>query len=250
MSKISFNTYFALSAGLAVIIATFGFYLFQSNNTKDIHLPVDRKKWLSGIDVSHYQGDIDWQEVKLSDNISFVYIKGTEGDAYLDPKYLDYVQSLKKIGIPFGAYHFFRPKDDPVRQANHYLENLSEYASLPPVVDIEVTDNMPKKDIAHRLKKWLDIVSQRTGCQPVIYTFTDFWPEYLGDEFNAYRLWLADYEPKLKLPTDKQQWAIWQHSQDLELDGIKSKVDSDYFHGGNSALESFRCKTGRTGISD
>lgn len=92
---------------------------------------------LPGINVSHYQGEIGWQQVRAA-GIAFAYAKATEGVSYADPRYNANLAGATAVNLPFGAYHFYSPGRDPIVQADHFL-NVAHVGpgSLPPVLDVE-----------------------------------------------------------------------------------------------------------------
>ncbi len=198
---------------------------------------------LPGIDVSHYQGDVDWAKVKAA-GISFAYAKASDGLTYVDPKYVRNIEAATKAGIAIGAYHFYEPKDDPVAQAKHFVQTARVGSgSLPPVLDVERTPG--KNDpatIAEGAKQWLEYVEQATGCRPVVYASPSYYQTYLGIAFNKYPLWLAEYSSKTRLPRGVTAWQMWQHSQKGRIDGVSGTVDLDYFAGDAAALEAFACR--------
>ena len=194
-----------------------------------------------GIDVSHYQGDINWNQVEQSD-VAFVYLKATQGTDYVDPLYDTNRQALKEKKTAFGSYHFFQPDLDPTSQAQHFLNTVGKESSLAPVLDIEVTNDVDPKDIRAGAKTWLDAVEQATGCRPIIYTNRYFWNENLGNEFADYALWLADYADEVVLPKDKSQWTLWQKSSSFDEQGIDTSVDEDLFNGSDRQMRSIHCK--------
>ncbi|MFC1748924.1 glycoside hydrolase family 25 protein [Pseudomonadota bacterium] len=212
------------------------------SNTAIQQLPVPYAK---GIDVSHYQGNIDWKEV-LNQDVSFAYIKTTDGITYSDPKHKANQDALVKLNTPFGLYHFFEPKDDGVMQANNFLKQMSDNPlMLPPVLDVEISKGVSTKVIKKEVKQWLDAVEKQTGCQPIIYSYKDYYDEHLGSEFDQYDLWLADYAKEPSLPKNRSQWTFWQHSQKGSLKGIRGTVDLNWFQGDRADLNKLICNTGK-----
>ena len=198
---------------------------------------------LAGIDVSHYQGDIDWAAVKAS-GIGFAYLKATDGITYVDARYATHAAELKKLGLPHGGYHFYEPKDDPIAQAKHYLGKVAfASGSLPPVLDVEITSGLKPAQIRAGVMQWLEFVEKQTGCRPMIYSYAAYWNQNLGGEFADYPLWLADYAPRPKLPDDVKTWRFWQHSQKGRVRGIDSSVDLNWFNGDRAALAEIVCKS-------
>ncbi len=197
---------------------------------------------LPGIDVSHYQGRVVWPSVK-SAGVRYVYVKATDGITYTDPRYAENVAALQSLDVPYGAYHFFEPQDDPIAQAKHYLSKVdTTKASLPPVLDVEITRQLKPEQIRSRVKQWLDYVEKETGCRPMLYTYGAFWDENLGAEFSRYPLWLADYAATPTLPEGVEAWRFWQHSEKGQVNGIEPVVDLNWFAGDTKELGKLACK--------
>ncbi len=194
---------------------------------------------LPGIDVSHWQGTIDWERVADA-GIGFVFIKATEGGDYTDPKFAANWAGAARAGIPRGAYHFFRPQTDAAAQAQHFLNTVQLRAGdLPPVLDVEVTDGRSAAAIAAGVRTWLETVERATGRRPILYTRAGFWNQ-VGGGFGVYPLWVAHYgvsEPAI--PSGWSGWTFWQHSDAGRVDGIAADVDLNWFNGGLAELEAF-----------
>ena len=196
---------------------------------------------VNGVDVSHFQGQVDWQKVK-ADSISYVYLKATDGITYTDPKYIDNSSELYKVGLAFGSYHFFEPDDDPIDQAKHYISVTSQQKDiLRPVLDVEISRGKTPQEISESVAKWLSYVEEDLNCQPIIYTYASYWEEFLGDDFTEYDLWLADYASTPNPPKNKQDWLMWQYSQKGKVNGISGMVDRDYLQTNNGNLSSITC---------
>jgi lysozyme len=188
-----------------------------------------------GIDVSHYQGNINWSKVALSD-ISFAYAKATGGETYTDPKFEYNWHHIRTTDIHRGAYHFFFAYDAPKKQAEHFIKTIGKLRKydLPPMLDIEVSDHESYKVVGERALIWLQEVEKATKRIPIIYTNSSFGREVLTHpEFSRYPLWIADYEPEIKKipsPWKHSGWTIWQHSSEGVINGIKGNVDLNLFH--------------------
>jgi lysozyme len=200
------------------------------------------KARLRGIDLSRYQGDVDWKEVQVN-GVRFVYIKASEGTREVDPRFEENITGSKEVGIPLGAYHFFEPKEDPLSQARHFLQTYKlRPGDLPPVLDVEVTQGVSTKRLVAGVRAWLEEVEQRTGCRPMLYT--DFWfgQEYLEGAFGKYPLWVAAYEPVPRIPEGWSHWTFWQFSSRGRLAGVDGRVDQSYFPGNEEDLKKFACR--------
>ncbi|MCW8875434.1 MAG: GH25 family lysozyme [Kangiellaceae bacterium] len=193
-----------------------------------------------GIDVSHYQGVIDWSQLSL-EGLHFVFIKATQGLHFVDPTFSGNTKGAEQISLLSGAYHFFEPKQSPVEQAEFFLEVTSGLHQLPPVLDIEIAQGLDKKEIVSASKQWLEKVEAETGCRPIIYSSLDFWQTYLSDDLADYQLWVAEYQKGLKQPTGSESWIFWQETDSAHLAGIKSSVDLNLSKLALTELEKLKC---------
>ncbi|KAF3995895.1 glycoside hydrolase family 25 protein [Glaciimonas immobilis] len=151
---------------------------------------------LNGIDVSHYQGLIDWSIVK-SNSIGFAFAKATQGSNIVDPCFSTNWANMKAVGLLRGAYHFFDSSCDSHAQAQNFLTTVGslDAEDLPPVLDIEeFLGAYGNTDLPTNVQTWLDVVEQGLGRKPMIYTGTSFWNQYMNNQFGDYPLWIAEYE--------------------------------------------------------
>lgn len=196
-----------------------------------------------GIDVSHWQGYIDWNIVK-SDGISFAFIKATEGVDYQDPKFSQNLKGAKEAGILAGAYHFCTPStvEDALSEAGHFINVVNniggfDLLDLPPVIDIEKNQGLGKKEISQIVSAWVQKVKMEAGVQPVIYSYSYFIREYLDEGLGGVPLWLAHYDSKL--PSSCSGWKRWlflQFTDRGQVRGISGNVDLNVFSGDTGGL--------------
>jgi lysozyme len=180
-----------------------------------------------GIDVSHFQGVVDWPAVAGA-GIDFAFIKATEGLGDVDPRFGQNWQESRAAGLLRGAYHFLHPDLDAKQQAAHFLAVASLDAdALPPALDVEVTNGVAPAGVSACVETWLDTVVAALGCKPVVYTDPWFWRQHVGADLATYPLWLACYAPQAQLPPGWQSWTFWQHSQSGQVAGIAGPVDLD-----------------------
>lgn len=190
---------------------------------------------IRGIDVSHYQGKIDWKEVAGaqigSEPISFVFIKATEGTGLVDRNFHYNFDEAANAGLIRGAYHYFLPDSSAESQARHFIRNVRlENGDLPPVLDIETRGSLTDDELRKRARRWLDIVERHYGVKPILYTYNKFRCEYLGtSEFEAYPYWIAHYYVDT-LAYDGA-WKFWQHTDGGRVRGIRGKVDLNAYNG-------------------
>lgn len=193
-----------------------------------------------GIDISHYQGDINWNMLKQTRQgqfpISFIFMKATEGGDYSDDKFVANFDSAKAHGFIRGAYHFYNPKTDANKQADFFINSVKlEPGDLPPVLDIEKKGKDIKK-LQADLKVWLRKVESHYGVKPIIYASYKFKTRYLNDSvFNSYPYWIAHYYvDSVRYDGD---WKFWQHTDVGTLPGIDEKVDLNVFNGSLQELK-------------
>jgi len=186
-----------------------------------------------GIDVSHYQGRIDWRTVE-GDGVGFAFVKATEGTSFVDPAFRRNWNALGETRILRGAYHRFRPGRDAVAQAEHFLA-VAPVAdgALPPVLDVEATDGVSDARLVRGVRAWLAAVERRTGVRPVVYTKPAFRRAHLGNALDDYPLWIAEYG--VDSPSHPR-WTFWQHSERGRVAGIPKAVDLDRFNGSRAEL--------------
>lgn len=207
---------------------------------------------LSGIDVSHYQGNVNWGAVK-SAGVAFAIAKATEGTGTVDQCFNVNWEKIKAAGLIRGAYHFFHASQDAKRQAQNFLNVVTiGEGDLPAVLDIEISDNVSGPSIISGITTWLTMVEQGTGRKPIIYTNPSFWNSYMNDAFGAYPLWVANYTTagSPRLPNGWDRWLFWQYSQTGRLAGVPGNVDMDRFSGTVEDLQAFvNGSTTGTGIA-
>jgi lysozyme len=201
---------------------------------------------LTGIDVSHFQGRVDWQAVKAA-GCSFAFAKATEGTNVTDPYFAANWAGMKEAGLLRGAYHFYRAGEPAEEQAAHFLSTVRfEPGDLPPVLDIEVNDGVTGQPLVGGVQLWLDAVEPVAGATPVIYTNAPFWDaHFAGGGFSQYPLWIAHYTDApapAPLPEGWAVWTFWQYSQSLTVGGVSGPADHDYFNGTAADLQALAVK--------
>ncbi len=218
----------------------------QYHNLKNFGVPVPKGYNIHGIDVSHHQGTILWEEVAAMDvngiRVNFAFIKATEGITRQDKHFKRNWKNAKKTGIICGAYHFFHPSRDAAKQAENFISQVKlEPGDLPPVLDIEVTNRRSKKEIVEGATEWCRIIEEHYGVKPIIYTGLKYYDSYLADDFADYHLWIAHYY-KHKPGLDHRKWQFWQHSDKATINGIKERVDMNVWNESEEKLKKILVK--------
>ncbi len=186
-----------------------------------------------GVDVSHYQNDIDWQKLSKSD-VRFAYIKATEGGDYVDPKFQDNWKQAKAAGVPIGGYHFFTRCKSGQEQVKNFLAQLPlDSDALPPVIDVEKMEPCPNgttiADPAMEISVMLEEVQKSRGCRPIIYVTPEFDLTYLRGKFATETFWVRS----IMLPplVRRDRWVFWQFHNAATRQGIEPPVDLNVFRG-------------------
>lgn len=228
-------------AGLLIALYLFIFYYFfvgpYSFRWKSIYGdPVYPEGFdVHGIDVSHYQGEIDWEVLRNADinaaPVSFVFIKGTEGAAILDDCFNLNFYEAKQSSLVRGVYHFFRPEIDAKEQANFFLKQVHlEAGDLPPVLDVEKAGGLTENQLQQAVLTWLRTVEGKYGVKPIIYTGYKFKMKYLNtDDFDDYPYWIAHYY--VEELEYKGKWHFWQYTDHGRVGGVTGDVDCNLFNG-------------------
>lgn len=205
-------------------------YLLLSACGQEAHPADDFSVW--GIDVSRYQGDIDWPLV-AGTGLEFAFVKATEGKDHADENFGQHWAALNHTSIRRGAYHYFKPLVDPQLQANNFLSRVGglQPGDLPAVLDLEERGELPTQQFIAQVQRWLDIVEQRTAARPIIYTGHKFYNRHLAGHFKAYPIWVARYKKEKPLLADGHAFTFWQYTDSGSLPGIDAAVDINVFAG-------------------
>lgn len=187
-----------------------------------------------GLDISQYQGDIDWSQMHTIYDIypiNFVFIRSTMGGFNTDKRFNENWEGAKQNNLIRGAYHFYRPDENSTAQAQNFIQNVKlETGDLPPVLDIET---MPRTQSMERLiegiKNWCTIIEAHYGIQPIIYTSDKYYEDFLRDHFDGYTLWIANYN--FFVEDLKPHWNFWQFTEKAQIKGTTYKVDVNIYDG-------------------
>lgn len=211
--------------GIAVIISCY----FSS-------VKLNRSKYpVCGVDVSNYQGLIDWDKLE-EQNVAFAFIKATEGSGHIDESARRNLERASKTSIKKSAYHFFSFDSPGETQAENYISVVgADEIDMPPVVDIEYyadkKSNKPTKEETEQiLRPLLEKLEEYYGVKPIIYTTLPVYFRYVKENFSDYPLWIrnVNFEP------DLMNWKFWQYCDKGELYGYKGEekyIDLNVYNG-------------------
>lgn len=196
-------------------------------------MPDSREYPVRGVDVSYYQGNVDW-EALVSQNIDFAFMKATEGIDHIDSQFAQNWESAQSAALYVGAYHFFRFEDSGKEQAENFIRNVPVTENtLPPVIDVELYESLEEQpDTAEtqaNLQDMLDLLEEHYGVKPILYAAPNTFRAYVGDFLGDYPIWISNYyyEPYF-------DWTFWQYTDSGELagyDGYQQHIDLNVYKG-------------------
>ncbi len=219
------------TVGIVVAVLVWNGVILLNNPSKDDY-PV------RGVDVSAYQGDIDW-DILSKEGIDFAFIKATEGSTFVDRRFQENFENALKQDIFVGAYHFFSFESSGKTQAANFITTVPKAdGSLPPVIDLEFYGGNedappPRVDIERELKVMLIALENHYGKKPIIYATEESYEMYLDGDYKEYDIWIRDviFNPKL---SDGREWTFWQYTNRETLDGYNGDekyIDMNVFNG-------------------
>lgn len=188
-----------------------------------------------GIDVSHWQGSINYTKVKNA-GIDIVYIKATQGQSFVDSQFKTNAVNAKKNGLLVGFYHYFTATttDAALKEAAHFVDTIKPYSyDCRLALDVETTNNLSNSTLVSLCKTFLEEVEKLSGSGVVIYTYTSFIKEHLNSSLASYPLWIAQYG--VRTPSSNGVWDSWvgfQYSESGKVSGVSGDTDLDEFTSG------------------
>jgi lysozyme len=193
-----------------------------------------------GIDVSEYQGKIRWSYVDTLEKkypLRYVFIRATVGNDRVDSQFKRNWLGAKENKMIRGAYHYYRPNENSLEQAELFIKTVKlKKGDLPPVLDIE---KLPKEQSIERLKiglrRWLKTVESHYGVRPIIYTGEKYYDDFLKEEFSDYLFWIANYNFYREEIQDN--WLFWQFTEKGTVPGIDYNVDVNIYNGDLQQLQ-------------
>ncbi len=229
-----------LLVGMIGVGALFYFGVLHLNNPSAKQYPI------RGVDVSAYQGEIDWQ-ILSQQGISFAFIKATEGSKYVDPRFSYNWEQAGKTDLRVGAYHFFSFDSAAQTQAANFIQTVPPMPGmLPPVIDVELYGEKKstppdRETVLPELKLMLAQLEEAYGVKPIIYATMTAYQLYLADNLAEYDIWIRDILCKPKL-SDGRGWRFWQYTDRARLKGYQGEeryIDMNIFSGTESEFAAY-----------
>lgn len=232
-----------VSAIAAVVLLYIGVILF--NNPSRGRYPV------RGVDVSSYQGEIDW-DVFAGQGIDFAFIKATEGSTFQDSRFAYNWENAGKTGLRIGAYHFFSFESPGETQAENFIRTVPiKEGMLPPAVDIEfygAEEENPAQQVKVQgiLTEILNGMENHYGVKPIIYATRKTYDRYIESAYPEYDIWIRSVWTKPHIPDS--EWTFWQYTNRERLEGYSGEekyIDMNVFSGTRDAFERYAMSYGR-----
>jgi lysozyme len=206
-----------------------------------------------GVDVSRWQGEIDWVRLR-SQGANFVYIKATDGGDHLDPMFRKNWREADAAGLRRGAYHFFYWCRTAGEQADWFIRNVPRVnGALPPVIDVEYNGTSKCKrrlspaKVREKMQVFMDRLEAHYGQRPVIYTAPDFYADNLKGAFLDYPFWLRAVAQHPSKVYPGRKWVFWQYSGSGLSHGVTGKIDLNVFNGSEKAWRAW--STGQSAVA-
>ena len=233
--------FIAVVAAAAIVLGCLLYFgMLQLNRPSEEQYPV------RGVDVSAYQGEIDWPTLSKQ-GVHFAFIKATEGSSHVDARFARNWEQAQKTSLRIGAYHFFSFDSAGQTQAENFIKTVPQTEGmLPPVVDLELygekKKNPPDKDrVLPELETMLALLEEAYGRKPILYTTAKSYRLYLAEGFAEYDIWIRDVLRKPKLP-DGRAWTFWQYTDRARLEGYQGEeryIDLNVFCGTEAEFEAY-----------
>ncbi|PSL22300.1 glycoside hydrolase family 25 protein [Shimia abyssi] len=192
---------------------------------------------IHGIDVSRWQGAIDWNIARRS-GVSFAFIKATEGGDVADPKFDLHRRGAQAAGVPWGAYHYYYFCRSPEEQARWFIKNVPRGSTLPHVLDMEwnprsrTCQRRPNsREVLSEARRFLNIIEAHYGRRPIVYTTVDFYRDTGIGRLGGTQMWLRSVSGHPSQVYPGASWTFWQYTGTGLVPGIEGEVDINVFRG-------------------
>ncbi|MCH5176667.1 MAG: glycosyl hydrolase family 25 [Prevotellaceae bacterium] len=211
--------------------------MFAGLNNRPVRVSNDGRpspnRGITGIDVSHYQGQINWAEVARDPQVQYVFLKMTEGNSMVDNTYAYNLREARRHGLKVGVYHFFRANVTAEAQFRNFMSVYRKQdQDLLPFVDVELSNGVSDHVFVSRLRELLELITKAIGRRPVIYTGKHYYQKYLNtDYFRQYQYFIASYTAQPPMLANNDDYTIWQYSSKGRVRGIRGDVDMSCFMG-------------------
>ncbi len=235
-----------LICAAAVALCAIALFLLVWNGIILLNNPSREKYPVRGVDVSSYQGEIDWGTL-AAENISFAFIKATEGSSFVDQNFAYNYSCARKTELAVGAYHFFSFDSSGTTQAENFINTVEPFdGMLPPVIDLEFYGDKEKNpparaDVETELGVMLTKLEEHYGMKPIIYATEISYDMYLSGGYDEYDIWIRDVITKPTM-SDGRKWTFWQYTNRERLGGYNGEerfIDMNVFYGSQDEFKNY-----------
>lgn len=209
-----------------------------------------------GVDVSRWQGDVNWGKLRAQ-GANFAYIKATDGGDHLDPMFMKNWRGADAAGLKRGAYHFFYWCRVASEQADWFIRNVPKVdGALPPVIDVEwngdssCTRRPSREKVLEKMQVFMDRLERHYGQRPIIYTSPDFYRDNLQGAFMDYPFWVRAVARHPSKVYPDRKWLFWQYSGSGLSHGVTGRIDLNVFHGDEQQWRAWAGGGGRQMMAD
>jgi GH25 family lysozyme M1 (1,4-beta-N-acetylmuramidase) len=233
-----------ISGQLVIIILLLLNNTFENTSyNKDKNLDVSSSEYIFGIDVSHYQSRINWDELRTSHHpIEYVFVRATMGDDGIDSRFEENWKKAKEHNYIRGAYHYYRPNENSTKQFENFSKNVQlDKGDFIPILDVEKKSRFGRKNLREGVLNWLKLAEKKYGVKPLIYTGLTFYKHILKGHVDEYPLWIAAYSRK-KHRLKGVDWTFHQFTEKVSVKGVKTSVDGNDFKGSMEDLNKMLIK--------
>ena len=235
--KFVFSMILFIVIGLLFVVYLWLQGMFIPNDGRAEQYPI------KGVDVSSYQGKIDWPI--LQKELQFAFIKATEGSGFVDPYFKENWNEANETKLRVGAYHFFSFDSSGATQADNFIKAVPvKNTSLPPVIDVEFYADKEKNppdpaNVKKELQAMIGKLKAHYGKNVILYTTVEAYELYIKNDFEQCDIWIRDVFSKPNLP-DQREWTFWQYTDRETLEGYLGEekfIDVNVFHGSKREFE-------------
>lgn len=222
-----------IAVGLIVVVVVG--YLLVARGVLELNNPNVSMYPVRGLDVSHHQGSIDWEEVSNSGYV-FAFIKATEGGDHRDNNFVYNWKEAQKAGLKVSAYHYYSFCKTPSEQFSNFSNVVPKnIGGIPPAIDLEYDKNCNSAiDVdAFRLNLLTFITKIKSfyHVNPVLYCNEDFYLKYLAvSDFDDCLIWVRNTYKRPDLGNGVL-YEFWQYSSKGSVKGVKGFVDLNVYNG-------------------
>ena len=222
---------------LVVIVGLVRFIMVSLPFNVIENLSLSSSEYVFGIDISHYQYKINWEELRTSHHpIEFIFIRATMGKDGIDRRFEENWKSAGKHKYLRGAYHYYRPNENSTEQFENYQSNvILKKGDFIPILDIEKESKLGDENLRKGVLNWLKLAEQKYGVKPMVYTGLDFYNLHLKGFIDDYPIWIAAYSGKDRL--GDLDWTFHQFTENVKIKGIRTSVDGNEYKGGLEDLK-------------